>query len=44
MAGEENYAAMKKAVMETVAHSFRPEFINRIDEVVVFHSLGVCLT
>ncbi|HZC03471.1 MAG TPA: AAA family ATPase, partial [Gammaproteobacteria bacterium] len=39
MAGEENYAAMKKAVMETVAHSFRPEFINRIDEVVVFHSL-----
>jgi ATP-dependent Clp protease ATP-binding subunit ClpB len=25
--------------METVAHSFRPEFINRIDEVVVFHSL-----
>jgi ATP-dependent Clp protease ATP-binding subunit ClpB len=26
-------------VMETVAHSFRPEFINRIDEVVVFHSL-----
>jgi ATP-dependent Clp protease ATP-binding subunit ClpB len=39
MAGEENYAAMKKAVIETVAHSFRPEFINRIDEVVVFHSL-----
>jgi ATP-dependent Clp protease ATP-binding subunit ClpB len=39
MTGEENYAAMKKAVMETVAHSFRPEFINRIDEVVVFHSL-----
>jgi ATP-dependent Clp protease ATP-binding subunit ClpB len=39
MAGEENYAVMKKAVMETVAHSFRPEFINRIDEVVVFHSL-----
>jgi ATP-dependent Clp protease ATP-binding subunit ClpB len=39
MAGEENYAAMRKAVMENVAQYFRPEFINRIDEVVVFHSL-----
>ncbi len=40
MAGEENYAAMKKAVMEIVATKFRPEFINRIDETVVFHPLG----
>ncbi len=39
MAGEENYAAMKKAVMEIVATKFRPEFINRIDETVVFHPL-----
>ena len=39
MSGEENYAAMKAAVMETVRVYFRPEFINRIDEVVVFHSL-----
>lgn len=39
MAGEENYDAMVKAVMETVSHHFRPEFINRIDETVVFHSL-----
>jgi ATP-dependent Clp protease ATP-binding subunit ClpB len=40
MAGEENYAAMKDAVMEIVGHQFRPEFINRVDEVVVFHPLG----
>ncbi|NDE55685.1 MAG: AAA family ATPase, partial [Gammaproteobacteria bacterium] len=39
LAGDENYAAMKKAVMEVVTHTFRPEFINRIDEVVVFHPL-----
>ncbi|MGD8642745.1 MAG: ATP-dependent chaperone ClpB [Chromatiales bacterium] len=40
MAGEEHYAAMKGAVMEIVGQQFRPEFINRIDEVVVFHPLG----
>ncbi len=40
MAGEENYAAMKDAVMEIVGTHFRPEFINRVDEVVVFHPLG----
>ena len=40
MAGEENYVAMKKAVMEIVGQHFRPEFINRIDDVVVFHPLG----
>ncbi len=40
MAGEENYAAMKSAVMEIVGTRFRPEFINRIDEAVVFHPLG----
>ncbi|HHL45351.1 MAG TPA: AAA family ATPase, partial [Gammaproteobacteria bacterium] len=40
MAGEENYEAMKAAVMEIVGHHFRPEFINRVDEVVVFHPLG----
>jgi len=39
MAGEENYDAMKNAVMEVVSGHFRPEFINRIDEVVVFHPL-----
>jgi ATP-dependent Clp protease ATP-binding subunit ClpB len=40
MSGEENYDAMKAAVMEIVGGHFRPEFINRIDDVVVFHSLG----
>ncbi|MGW8227730.1 MAG: ATP-dependent chaperone ClpB [Gammaproteobacteria bacterium] len=40
MAGEENYAAMKRAVMQIVGSHFRPEFINRVDEVVVFHPLG----
>lgn len=39
MAGEENYDAMKAAVMEIVAQHFRPEFINRVDDVVVFHPL-----
>jgi ATP-dependent Clp protease ATP-binding subunit ClpB len=38
-AGEGNYAAMKAAVMEVVQENFRPEFINRIDEIVVFHGL-----
>jgi ATP-dependent Clp protease ATP-binding subunit ClpB len=40
MAGEENYAAMKAAVMRTIGNYFRPEFVNRIDETVVFHPLG----
>ncbi|WP_018953027.1 ATP-dependent chaperone ClpB [Thioalkalivibrio sulfidiphilus] len=40
MAGEEHYEAMKAAVMEVVGSHFRPEFINRVDEVVVFHPLG----
>ena len=39
MAGGENYTQMKAAVMEVVGTHFRPEFINRIDEVVVFHPL-----
>ena len=39
-AGEKNYARMKSAVMEIVTQSFRPEFINRIDDIVVFHPLG----
>ena len=40
LAGEKNYNAMKDAVMEIVGQHFRPEFINRIDEAVVFHPLG----
>jgi ATP-dependent Clp protease ATP-binding subunit ClpB len=38
--GEQNYSRMKSAVMEIVQQSFRPEFINRIDDIVVFHPLG----
>jgi ATP-dependent Clp protease ATP-binding subunit ClpB len=40
LAGEEHYERMKSAVMEVVGSHFRPEFINRIDEAVVFHPLG----
>jgi len=40
MPGEDQYAAMKSAIMEVVGGHFRPEFINRIDDVVVFHPLG----
>ncbi|MBS99649.1 MAG: ATP-dependent chaperone ClpB [Oceanospirillaceae bacterium] len=36
---DDDYDLMKKAVMEAVGTHFRPEVINRIDEVVVFHSL-----
>ncbi|MFC1778396.1 ATP-dependent chaperone ClpB, partial [Pseudomonadota bacterium] len=38
MAGD-GYDAMKEAVMEVVGHHFRPEFINRVDDLVVFHPL-----
>ena len=39
MAGQ-SYVAVKDAVMQEVKTFFRPEFINRIDEVVVFHALA----
>lgn len=39
LAEENNYTKMKDAVMEIVRQHFRPEFINRIDDVVVFHPL-----
>ncbi|WP_372694856.1 AAA family ATPase, partial [Immundisolibacter sp.] len=39
MAGQP-YDAIKAAVMDVLRHQFRPEFINRIDETVVFHALG----
>jgi ATP-dependent Clp protease ATP-binding subunit ClpB len=39
LAGEEQYEQMKSAVMEVVGTHFRPEFINRVDDVVVFHPL-----
>ncbi|ABM00806.1 ATP-dependent chaperone ClpB [Shewanella amazonensis] len=37
--GTLDYAQMKQEVMNVVVHSFRPEFLNRIDETVVFHPL-----
>ncbi len=40
LGGEQNYDAMKASVMEVVSEHFRPEFINRIDDAVVFHPLG----
>jgi ATP-dependent Clp protease ATP-binding subunit ClpB len=40
MAGENNYDAMKESVLSIVGTHFRPEFINRIDEIVVFHPLN----
>ena len=40
LAGEENYEIMKSSVMEIVSQHFRPEFINRVDDVVVFHPLS----
>ncbi|PSW08011.1 ATP-dependent chaperone ClpB [Photobacterium rosenbergii] len=38
--GELDYDGMKQTVMEVVGQHFRPEFINRVDETVVFHPLG----
>jgi ATP-dependent Clp protease ATP-binding subunit ClpC len=37
---EQNYEDMKKLVMDEVKHLFRPEFINRIDDIIVFHPLS----
>ncbi|MBR3772010.1 MAG: ATP-dependent Clp protease ATP-binding subunit, partial [Clostridium sp.] len=36
---EQNYKKMKEGVMDEVKHIFKPEFINRIDEIIVFHPL-----
>ena len=37
---EGDYQGMKDLVMESVSDHFRPEFINRVDDIVVFHALG----
>ncbi len=37
---EKDYEKMKSSVMEEVKHSFKPEFINRIDDIIVFHPLN----
>jgi len=38
--GESQYEEMKGMVMNVVGQHFRPEFINRVDDIVVFHPLG----
>ncbi len=41
-AGEESeYNDMKTRLMDQVKHTFRPEFINRVDEIIVFHELNM---
>ena len=37
---EQQYDEMRKSVMDEVKKTFNPEFINRIDEIVVFHALN----
>ncbi len=37
---DEQHEAMRSKAMESLKQAFRPEFINRIDQIVVFHSLG----
>ena len=40
VAGEaEHYDEMRRRVMEAMRNSFRPEFLNRIDEIIIFHGL-----
>src|SRR6266545_1147179 len=36
----EAYERMKGAVLEEMRHHFRPEFLNRVDEIIVFHALS----
>ncbi|MGB8267970.1 MAG: ATP-dependent Clp protease ATP-binding subunit [Candidatus Velthaea sp.] len=37
---DQAYERMKTKVLEEVKHTFRPEFLNRVDEIVVFHQLS----
>jgi ATP-dependent Clp protease ATP-binding subunit ClpC len=39
-AATKDYEAMKERVMEELKRTFRPEFLNRVDEIIVFHSLN----
>ena len=36
----QDYRAMKDAVLAELRHAFRPEFLNRLDEIIVFHALS----
>jgi ATP-dependent Clp protease ATP-binding subunit ClpB len=39
--GERDYEEMRRRVMDAVRAHFKPEFLNRVDELIIFHSLGV---
>jgi len=39
--GEKDYEEMRRRVMDAVRAHFKPEFLNRIDELIIFHSLGL---
>lgn len=39
--GEKDYEEMRRRVMDAVKAHFKPEFLNRIDELVIFHGLGI---
>jgi ATP-dependent Clp protease ATP-binding subunit ClpC len=39
--GEKQYEGMKERIMEALKEKFRPEFLNRMDDVIVFHSLSI---
>jgi ATP-dependent Clp protease ATP-binding subunit ClpB len=41
VSGQDNYQHMKSLVMGVVGDHFRPEFLNRVDDIVVFHPLGL---
>ncbi len=38
--GEDKYGEMKEKVLQLVKAHFRPEFLNRLDEIIIFHNLG----
>ena len=40
VSSEKNYEAMKDSIMDEVKRTFRPEFLNRVDELIVFHALN----
>jgi ATP-dependent Clp protease ATP-binding subunit ClpB len=39
--GEKDYEEMRRRVMEAVKAQFKPEFLNRIDDLIIFHGLGI---
>jgi ATP-dependent Clp protease ATP-binding subunit ClpB len=39
--GEKDYEEMRRRVMDAVKDHFKPEFLNRVDELIIFHGLGL---